>query len=130
MPTLNGIEKFESKLRDLALTVQRKALVKATKRGGELIREEAASRVERDTGRASEQQILVLRNSENSADEVTVRVGTSMKAFYALFLEIGTAHSTAEPFLGPAFEAKKDGALRVAGEEFMAAIDEVIQKGA
>lgn len=129
MPTLLGIEQFENKLRDLALTVKRKALVKAVKRGGELIRAEAASRAPRDTGTLAENEVVSLRNSENSADEVTVRIGPAKKAFYGLFEEIGTAHSTAEPFLGPAFEAKKDDALRIASDEFKAAIDEVVSKG-
>lgn len=34
-----------------------------------------------------------------------------MRAFYDLFSEVGTAHSTANPFLGPAYEATKDKVL-------------------
>jgi len=74
-------------------------------------------------------EIVSQRNSESSADEITVRIGPAMKVFYGLFEEIGTAHSTADPFLGPAFDAKKDGALQIASQEFIAAIDEVVRKG-
>ncbi len=129
MPILNGLEKLESKLNDIALTVQRKALIKATKRGGELIRQEAQARAPRRTGRLAENEIMVLRNSENTATDVVVRVGPALTAFYGLFEEIGTAHSTADPFLLPAFEATKDEALKIASEEFQATIDEVVRKG-
>ncbi len=130
MPTLIGIEKFEEKLRDLHLTVRREALVKATRKAAALIRADAAFRAPIDTGRLALGEIAVLRTQQNSADEVTVSVGPENKAFYGLFVEIGTAHSTAEPFLQPAFDAMEDDALRIASAEFLAAINEVIAKGA
>ncbi len=128
MPILIGLEKFESKLKELALTVQRKVLIQATRKGAELIRAEAEARAPRTTGKLSENIIVVLRNSENTADEITVRIGPSMKVFYGLFEELGTAHATGHPFLRPAFDAKKDDALQITSQEFLAAIEEVAEK--
>ncbi len=129
MAILLGLDKLESKLSDIALTVQRKTLIKATKRGGELIRAEAQARAPRRTGRLAENEIMVLRTSENTATDVGVRIGPAIGVFYGLFEEIGTAHSTADPFLRPAFDDKKAEALQIASEEFDAAIDEVVRKG-
>lgn len=54
-----------------------------------------------------------------SAADYIARVGpTAKKAFFAHFLEFGTAHSRAFPFLAPAREAKEDEVVNLVGDSF------------
>ncbi len=125
MPILEGIEHFESKLRDLALTVQRKALLGATRKGAELIRAKAAELAPRLSGKLADMEITKLATAQNSATEITIQIGPARSAFYGVFDEFGTAHMTAQPFLQPAFDSTVDEAIEVASREFRAAIEEV-----
>lgn len=66
--------------------------------------------------------IIIAYDKENSVPGriASYIVTWSREAFYGRFLEFGTSRMAAQPFLRPAFEAKR--------KEIAAAIDEVIQK--
>jgi len=124
MAVLQGLEELERKLDALELTLQRKLLLQAAKAGAELVREEAARNVAFGTGRSSREQIISAVASESNAKEAVVRVGPSKDAFYDLFLEIGTAHQAPQPYLEPAYDARKDEALDVMAAMFIDAVND------
>ncbi len=45
-------------------------------------------------------------------DQAAVAIGPTKGFFYGWFLEFGTAHMPAQPFVRPAFDAEHQGALR------------------
>ncbi len=110
--TIRGLEEFESKLSSLALDIQRKYLMDATKAGAEPIRQEASQEAPRLTGHLSDREIVVGVPSQSNAYEATVRIGPAMDAFYGVFDEKGTAHMVAQPFLEPAAENKYEEAVQ------------------
>lgn len=59
-------------------------------------------------------------NSSN-AESATAAVGFTRRGFYGLFIELGTTHAGAKPFIVPAFESKKS--------EIFAQIGQVLSKG-
>ena len=121
---IQGLDQLERKLRELELSVQRKALRDGVRLGAELIAEEASRLAPVDTGELQERIVVSMRDSESDAKTVVARIGPARRVFYGIFDEYGTAHMTAQPFLGPAFEAKKEEALRVTSEAFTEAINE------
>jgi len=56
--------------------------------------------------------------------EGTCSVGPVKKGFWALFLEFGTANMAAQPFIRPAFEARKQEVL----DKFISSAKEELQK--
>jgi HK97 gp10 family phage protein len=60
------------------------------------------------------------------------RVGQSYtydgQAYYGMMVELGTQHMRAQPFLRPAFEAKKEEAATVFRTELSKAIDAAVRK--
>jgi HK97 gp10 family phage protein len=118
--TIIGLENFERLLKSMELFPQKQLLVAATKAGAELIREEGERRAPRDSGLLAEEESIQIK--EAAADEVVARIGPSKKAFYGVFVEFGTVLMPARPFLTPAYETKKNEALKVAGAHLAAAI--------
>lgn len=68
----------------------------------------------------------IRRKRLKSRDEATgAQVGISWtgRAFYGRFREFGTSKEPAKPFLRPAFDAKKDDALRIFKDRLTARIE-------
>lgn len=124
MALIQGLDQLERKLREIELSVQRKALRDGVKEGAVLIAEEASRRAPVLTGELQENIIVSMRDSESDAKTVAARIGPSKRVFYGVFDEFGTAHMTSQPFLIPAFEAKKEEALQLTSEHFIEAINE------
>jgi len=49
-----------------------------------------------------------------AGDELKIEIGPSKKGFFGYFLEFGTSHQDAMPWMGPAFELNKGNAQRIA----------------
>jgi HK97 gp10 family phage protein len=82
--------------------------------GGRPIRDEARARVRRKTGLGAKS--IVVRNARSKTRTSARAIVTVLKrAFYLRFLEFGTRHAPAFPFLRPAAETKQKEAIREMG---------------
>lgn len=70
--------------------------------------------------------ILIAFDKERSAEGIraTYLVTWSKEAFYGRFLEFGTSRMAARPFLRPAYDAKKEEAVK----KFQEALDEKVRE--
>lgn len=107
----------------LGFSRRKAVLVKAARAGAEIIRAEAAKRAPRDQGTLEDEMVMTIAGTGSNAAEVTVKIGPSIRAFYGLFQELGTAHHSAQPFLQPALDAKVEEALEATGKALWEAID-------
>lgn len=137
---LQGFRELATALKELPKRVARNGLRSATSAGAAVVRNEARSRAPVDTGEMK-RDIQMKRerdfgNTEGLSASVSVYVRGGKKSrlagkarnvdkdsFYWKFVEFGTAKMAAQPFMRPAFEAKKEEAVAVIGQK----LDERIQ---
>lgn len=143
---ITGAREMEAVLRQLPAAIAKQALTRALRRAAEPILDEARAlapvgqeskgRVRLRTTKRGKVSVsnygklkpslrianVPARQTPHSAT-VVVTVG---KAFWGLFVEFGTRFMSAQPFLRPAFEAKKTDALNRLGK----ALGEEIEKAA
>ncbi len=132
MAVIQGIEQLESKLAELERVVRRKMLTVALKEAAEITRARAADLApvlkeldkRREAGRLKAHEIVSV-SQQSDSNTAVVRVGPDKTAFYGLFEEIGTAHATADPFLGPAYEETKEEVLAKMSALFIEAVNSV-----
>lgn len=138
---LAGFKELADALRELGPRVARNALRRAVAAAATEIRNEARSRAPKDTGEMAK-DIMVKRERDTKGGmsakySVFVLTGkksrmkgkrrdVSRDSFYWRFVEFGTSKMAAKPFLRPAFESRKEEAVKVIGEK----LDEGIQKAA
>lgn len=85
---LRGFAELDAKLRALPNAVAGELLKDAVRAGGTVIRDEARRRAPRKTGTLVKYlRVRILRGRRGSG--VTARIGTSARAFYAMWLELG-----------------------------------------
>ena len=92
--------------------VQRKAVAA----GGKVILKEMRKRARKHQKTRRLQKGLKQITSGKGKEAVS-KIGPLKRAFHALFLEFGTVHQRAQPFIRPAYLAKKDDAFTKVGEE-------------
>lgn len=115
--SIAGMPEFLNALQKLDYTKQKKVLMKAVKEGAEPIRIRAGELAPRgDTGNLAESQMITAAGSGSDINEVSVKIGPALDAFYGLFQEKGTQFAPAQSFLGPAFEEKLGEAQQTIGE--------------
>jgi len=108
---LEGADELNEALRRLSDRASGELLRQAADAGAEVIRAEAERIAPRDTG-------VLASNIEDRAirrqmiGRAQIDIGPTREAWYARFVEIGTSRMQAKPFLRPAFDAKKDEAVR------------------
>lgn len=154
---VHGLKELGERLRALPKEISGKnggPLLAALRKMGRAIQQEAQARVPVDTGTLRE-NIIVTRERDpkgmgaTEAVHVTVRykakayknnkgnrrkgrVGENYKdygpLFYARFLEFGTEHAPAYPFMRPAFESQKSELPEMFKTELSAAIDRAVRK--
>lgn len=122
---IQGMAAFEAKLKALELTLQRKVLIDAAKAGAAIVRDDAIQRAPRDTGALAEGIAIRVSGKDSDIHEATVDVGPSKDEFYSLFVEYGTAHMPAQPFLGPALEENKERVAEIMKTALLKAITKV-----
>lgn len=135
LQTITGLKELQAALKELPDRIAKNVLRGAVNAGATLIKKEAANRAPVYTGPVSaghpppgtlkrsvyQKQIRDLSNKVKQTFYVGVRKGKefrkqgksgnlSQDAYYARFVEFGTAKMPAKPFLRPAFEAKKEEA--------------------
>jgi HK97 gp10 family phage protein len=129
-------------------------LLKTLRRMGAVIQKDAQSRVRVKTGTLRDNIIVTRKRkqelrpgeegvevtirarakkyADNKKNRASGRVGGQYKTygplFYARFLEFGTSHQPATPFLTPAFEAAKPRLPEMFKTEMARAIDEAVKK--
>lgn len=133
--TVSGLDELEKRLIEEGPKVARKAVRNAGKKGGEVIRQaiEANATQHEETGFMAGHIVMVSRSSGKNGS-MTVTIGPQADAGYfrgatrhgnkvefkgeahlaedeARFLEFGTKHQAATPFVGPGFESSSEEAL-------------------
>lgn len=121
---ISGMAELARKLEGMAANVQRNTLRKAVSSGAAIIRNEAKALAPVDTGEMR-RDIQMKRertpDSQIATYAVYVRSGKKSRlagrarnverdSFYWRFVEFGTSKMAAQPFMRPAFNAKKEEA--------------------
>jgi len=117
--TIEGMNDLLKSMEALPLVLQKTLIVRSLRKGGEPIREEAARNAPDDPetpGSRIEVSVKV-QVREQTADGAVAVIGPSSGGFVGIFSETGTAHQTAQPWLSPAFDSRKEEALSIIGDE-------------
>lgn len=124
---IEGLSQLATALKNLPIRIQNNGLRAAVFAGAAVIRDEAKKNAPVKTG-TLKRAVIVARDRQRTTGPtqamiVTVRKGKryrrvgktgknlSQDAYYAPWVEYGTAKNAANPFLRPAWEAKKKDAL-------------------
>ncbi|EPZ8710770.1 HK97 gp10 family phage protein [Clostridium botulinum] len=115
---LDGMDNLIRKIEDMGKAgtrIENKALKKA----GELIVEEAKNSVSVKTEKLKKGLKVsgVRKKGGNKFVLAGIQKGDNSKIFYGKFLEFGTSKMKARPFMGPAYESKKEEAKEVIKDE-------------
>ena len=139
---LSGFRELAAALREIGPRAAKNTLRRAVSSGAVLVRNEARARAPVDSGEMKK-DIQVKREKDqrdgplSAKYSVFVRSGKKSRlsgrsrnvqkdSFYWKFVEFGTSKMAAQPFLDPAFQSKKEDAVKAIGES----LDEGIQKAA
>lgn len=125
---VRGVSRLRKKLRRVPVEI-RKEVVAAIADAGELLRFEMLKRVPRDEGDLA--SVIELKFSN---DKLAIDVGPGVKSkrsfrlagWRAHFSEFGTLTASAQPFMGPAFEAAK----KLAAQMINKAVDKALRRAA
>lgn len=122
---LRGADDIVAKFQQLSKDVRRQVATPAAKDAMEIVREDAINRAWRvDDPKTASTIALNIAMAEKKAlgrhvDAVIISVGVKGKGrrpggktFYWYFVELGTEHSRARPFLRPAITANKEAVFR------------------
>lgn len=139
---LTGFRELAAALKQLGPRVAKNTLRRAVSSGAVLVRNDARQKAPVDTGEMRKDiQVKREKDQQNGTlsakYSVFVRTGKKSRlsgasrnvnkdSFYWKFVEFGTSKMGAQPFMRPAFETKKEEALKLIGEK----LDEGIQKAA
>ncbi|KIN79924.1 HK97-gp10 family putative phage morphogenesis protein [Clostridium botulinum] len=98
---------------------------KALKKAGELIVEEAKNNVPVKTEKLKKGLKVsgVRKKNGNKFVLAGIQKGDNSKIFYGKFLEFGTSKMKARPFMGPAYESKKEEAKEIIKQELKNALN-------
>lgn len=140
---LSGFKELAAALRELPQRVAKNSLRAAVGAGAAVIRTEARIRAPRDTGEMAKDILIKRERDTPGGDTFTARYSVFVlsgkksrlkgkkrdvqrDSYYWKFVEFGTSKMPAQPFLRPAFETKKEEAVKAIGEK----LDERIQAAA
>lgn len=125
----NGEEAAQKAVEELADRLEAGDHVEAAKKGAEVIREEAAARVPMSAGAPSRggkhlKDAIAKVVRKDGEDRVVVAVGPESDQFHGIFVELGTEHMPADPYLRPAVDDKGPQAIKVVADELEADVEE------
>lgn len=122
---VTGLEALKENLRKMEREV-RLALTEAAKAGAEIVLKDAVSRAPRGaTGKLIRGMQIHVVEQTGSPDKAVVQVGPSKEQFYGRFVEKGTKHSRAKPFLKPALETNRERIIKVMHATLLKAIHRI-----
>lgn len=129
----------EALLRKIPTEMRGKVLQQALTAGAKVIADDAKARAPARSG-VLKRAIWSFRNRQNSNgvyEERAIRPRSGKKfqkskrdAFYWRFVEFGTRFMAAQPFMRPAFESRKEAALKAIMQRLAVAIDKAARKAA
>lgn len=110
--TIQGLDELLRKLSNIeSLVEQKKIVARSVRAGAEIVQAAAKAAAPRGkTGNLAES--ISISVTEQTASHAFGLIGPSRRGFYGLFLELGTAHIVARPFLQPAFDSVADEAYQ------------------
>lgn len=117
---LTGLRDLQRKLGKISHRLATKATREAAEVGAEVVRVEAMGRApvsargSRGHPAGHLASNIVRDTKVVDGTRVEVAVGPSRSAFYGSFVELGTKHTAAQPFLRPAFDEKRNAAIKAA----------------
>lgn len=129
--TFMGTEELRRKLKTIPATMRRTVVRTAAKAGAKVIQEQARDNVKAKfhkyaTGNLAKNVGTKVRTrTVGSMGEVAVDIGPTKHAWYGRILETGSVKYAAHPWLRPAFDAKKDEAVRTVGVVFFSYLNTV-----
>lgn len=115
---IEGLTELHAALSKLPEKVERKVLRSMVQAGGQVVVKAARQNVPVDSGELKKGIVRRSKKGKKVAGQVEVSVGPSTDVFYGRFLEFGTAHIAARPFLRPAFD-----------DNYQAIIDAIRKRG-
>ncbi len=141
----SGLNDIARDLDLLSRAENNKVLRDSTRAGARVIQAEVIAKAPVKTGRTKKNVVVVTQkgrgrgqissgvhirgvNPRTGNSDTTLKTGDENNAFYWRFVELGTAHAPAHPFVRPAFDAKEAEAAQVAIREMNNAIDRVLAK--
>ena len=120
-----GMQSLLDRMDGLPLLMQKAIIVQALTEGAEPIRAEASRRAPVRTGKLRES--IIVQVVDQTAEGAIAKIGPSQKAFYGRFVEVGTIHQKANPFLRPALDEKQDEALRLMSDVLAREIEKALK---
>lgn len=140
---LSGFKELAAALRELGPRVARNTLRRAVSSGARLIRDEARIKAPVDTGEMRKD--IMIKRERAAKDVMSARYSVFVlsgkksrlagkrrnvdkDSFYWKFVELGTSKMSARPFLRPAYEVKKEDAVKTIGDVIDAGIKKAAQE--
>lgn len=118
---VEGLKQALDSMKRIPVALQNPVLSAAVEKGAEVVRDDASQRAPRGpTGELQDRMALV--PMKGTAARAAVRVGPSARAFYGEFLEKGTKHIAAKPFLRPALDSKRRQVINIVKAELAGAL--------
>ena len=131
---IEGLRELNATLKKLEDRTQKRILNRAVNAGAVVIRNEARQNAPQDTGKLKRNIITAKRRAQKGQAVYAVSVRRkgkaedSRNAFYGYFVEFGTSKMTARPFLTPAFEGKREEAMRQIAKTLGEGIDKAAKE--
>ena len=125
---ITGIKQIEKKLSGMETKIARKVVRQALKKAAKPILAAAKRNAPVKTGALKKS--LRVRVMKKKKHRYGVMVATSAKwftgeTFYAAFVEYGTKHLPARPFLRPAMDSQKTAAEKILKQEILSGIEKI-----
>lgn len=116
---VEGLDELEKQLGALDKKIRKKFLRQALRAAAKPIRDEAArlaprrtSEPPRTSGKPLHRSMVIRSAGKQPGSDITLQVAPGKGASHGLLQEFGTVHHPAQPFLRPAFDNKRDEAVR------------------
>lgn len=123
-------KKLIETLQKFPKNIQKNVMVGAVRAGANIIRDEARRKVPIKTGTLKKSIVSIQRKAQNGqiTFSVTPSKGKPNDGWYAHFVEFGTSHSSAKPFLRPAFDQSNNESLEASKRYIANRIPEELAK--
>lgn len=127
---VTGFDDLLKSMDALPLALQKNIIARSLRSAGKVIQEEAQDRAPDDpeTSGSRIEVSMKVEVGEQTATGAVARIGPSGAGFVGIFSEVGTAHQTAKPWLGPAFNATHQLALKILSHELGDQIEQEFAK--
>lgn len=128
--TIIGLDDFLKDLEELPKAIQKKLVARALREASAPIRERMAETAPDDPTTPGSQirENIGINVTEQTADHALAYIGPTRQGFVGGFAELGTAHQTATPFIGPAFDEMVDDAVKIIAEVLGEGIEKEMKK--